>query len=62
MVVYSDGNVVRVVGGLVVQMDVGFTDEELKALAPADFERLFQTRLQNAHRAAMLEWQKETQK
>jgi len=56
---YSDGNVLRVVDGLMVQLDVGFTTEEIKTLAPPDLERLFQVRLQNAVQAARIEWQKE---
>lgn len=62
MITYAEGAVVRVVGGVMVQLDLGFTDEELKTLDSEALARLWQVRHHNAMQEALTAFRKETGK
>ncbi len=59
MITYSQGGAVRVVGGLMVQIDVGFTDEEIKTLGDEALRELFKVRHHNALQEAIPQLKKE---
>lgn len=61
-VTYAEGVALRVVGGVMVQIDVGFTDEELKTLSAEALAQLFSVRHHNALQDALSAFRKETGK